>query len=138
VGAIGLAVVATQLDWATVSASCANTDATRGFGGSAQAAPWNWLYLLGIGAGLGSTLVPPRLARALLVTGVVVSGVSLVVIAMLVTEPFEALRPASAGGPVGTLCGFDLAIGTVVGTVAVALLVVAAVLRITRGRSARA
>jgi hypothetical protein len=138
VAALGLGFVATQLDWATVSASCAATDVTRGFGESAQADPWNWLYVLGIVAGLGSTLVVPRLALALQVIGAIAAGASLVVLTMLVTEPFEALRPAAAGGPVGRLCGFDLAIGFWSGTIAVALLVVAAILRSARGRAARA
>ncbi len=121
-----------------MSASCANTGATRGFGESAQADPWNWLYFLGVVAGLGSMLVAPRFALPLRAIGAGVSAVSLVVLAMLATEPFEAFRPASTGGPVGTLCGFDLAIGFWVGTLAVVLLVAAAVLRIGSGRNAHA
>ena len=138
VAAIVLAALATQLDFASVSASCANTGAARGFGESAEADPWNWFYLLGAVAGLGSVLVAPRLALPLLALGAVTAAVSLAVLTSLVTQPFEALRPATAGGPVGVLCGFDLAIGFWVGFAAVALLAVAAAMRIMRGRTAHA
>ncbi len=138
VGGLILTVVATQLDWASVGATCANTGATRGFGESTRADPWSWLFLLGAVAAFGSVLVPPRTALALETLGAAVSAASLAVLTALVTEPFEALRPSASGRAAGVLCGFDLTVGVWVGGAAVALLAAAAALRARTAWSAHA
>lgn len=130
--AVMLAALATQLDWATVSSGCANTGATRGLGETESGIAWDVLYLVGIVAAAASVLVH-RFAAALLVIGGAMAVVSLAFLATSLTAPFEALRPAASGGPIGTLCGFDLAIGFWLALAAVASVAVATALRARRG-----
>lgn len=139
VASLVLMAVSTQLDWTAVSSSCANTAVTRGFGESVDAEPWNWLFFLGAVAGIGSTLVRPRISALVAGIGAIVMTLSLVRLTMLLTEPFEAIRPGAPGArPVGVLCDLDLVVGFWVGLVALLCLVVAVALRVRRDMVSRA
>lgn len=139
VASLVLVVVSTQLDWTAVSSSCANTAVTRGYGESANADPWNWLFFLGAVAGSGSMLVRPRFSALVAGIGAIAMTLSLVRLTTLLAEPFEAIRPGAPGArPVGVLCGFDLVVGFWVGLAALLCLVVAVALRVRRDGVPRA
>lgn len=125
-----LGFFATQLDWAQVGATCANTAVTRGFGESTNPISWAFVYLLALLAVAVALFLPPRIATAL-------DGLALLVgiaaVALAIGEalaPFEALRPGPPAARVS--CGMDLALGAWLALASLAAIASVLVIRLRR------
>ena len=104
-----LGFLSTQLEWAHVGASCANTSVTRGFAESAGPISSAFIYLLALLAVAIALFVPPRAATAVDAVALVVGVAAALVALGDALAPFEALRPGSV--PVRVLCAMEPSLG---------------------------
>ncbi len=122
------AFAATQLDWAAVTSSCANTAVTRGFAEYPGENAWPWLYVIGFALAAGSVVVAGRIGAAIAVGATLLAALSTGALMNEVLAPFEA-RPAPGKA---VLCQLDLATGAWLATAALALAIGIAVVRVRR------